>query len=527
MVITSSKTSPIELEVFNKLFASASEEMGIVLRRSAFSPNIRERCDFSCAVFDAKGELVSQASHIPVHLGAMPETVKTVLPMFDWEDGDIVITNDPFSGGTHLPDITLIQPVFYRNELIFFLVVRAHHADVGGKFAGSMAVTTHIDEEGIRITPTKLCKKGKLDESFFKNLLSSLRNPVEREGDFRAQVASLKRGKERILELCEKYGIKKLKSVCEELKLYSERAMRKLISSLPRGEAEFVDFMEGDGISEEDIPIKATVRIKEDSVEVSFLGTHPQVKGSINAPRAVTSSAVYYVFICLLYTLGEYPINQGCFNPISIVTEKGSLVDARYPAAVAGGNVETSQRIVDVVFGALSKLVPELVPAGSCGSMNNIAIGNKKFAYYETIGGGMGASSKGHGLSGVHTHMTNTLNTPVEALEHEYPLRIEEYSIRWGTGGRGKHTGGDGLVRSYVLLEDADVTLLTERRRHAPYGLLGGENGATGQNLLVKKDGSVVKLPSKVNLHLKKGEKVIIYTPSGGGYGEPPQSVQD
>jgi len=510
----------IELEIFNKLFSSIAEEMGIVLRRSAFSPNIRERCDFSCAIFDATGELVSQASHIPVHLGAMPETMKRILPLFEWKQGDIVITNDPFCGGTHLPDVTLIKPVFFNSKLKFFLINRAHHADIGGKFAGSMAVSTSIEEEGIRITPRYLYKEGSLDEKFFKCLISSLRNPHERYGDFNAQIASLRRGEQRLLEMLKAYGEARLEEACFSLKKYSETAMRSLLREIPKAKSEFEDFLDDDGVGTKDIAIRVRVEVLEDEVIVDFSKSDPQVRGCVNAPVAVTQSCVYYVFLCLLNTKGEYPINHGCFKPIKIITKSGTIVDAEYPSAVAGGNVETSQRIVDAILGALSEVVPELIPAASCGSMNNIAIGNESFAYYETIAGGMGARPGKDGLSAVHTHMTNTLNTPVEALEHEYPIVIEEYRIRNGSGGKGKFRGGDGLVRSFLFLQDCSVTILSERRLRCPYGLFGGEPGKCGENWLIKADGKRVKLDPKVNLHLKKGDKIVMLTPGGGGWGK-------
>ncbi len=512
------RTLAIELEIFNKLFSAIAEEMGIVLRRSGFSPNIRERCDFSCAIFDKKGELVAQASHIPVHLGAMPETMKHLVGRFDWKDGDVIITNDPFTGGTHLPDITLVKPVFFKGALEFFLIARAHHADVGGKYAGSMAVSTHIDEEGVRISPTYLFKEGELQEDFFHSLISKLRNPEEREGDFRAQIASLFRGEKRLKELITKYGLEKVLEMAGELKAYSQKAMQELIKSLPEGVYSFEDYLDDDGCGTEDILIKAQIIIKDNKIVVDFRGSAPQVKGSINAPRAVTEAAVYYVFLCLLNTLGDFPINHGCFSPIEIITEPGTVVDAVYPAAVSGGNVETSQRIVDVLLGALSSACPELIPAASCGSMNNVAIGNDSFAYYETIGGGMGGRPGKPGLSGVHTHMTNTLNTPVEALEHDYPLRIVRYSLRKNSGGKGKFPGGEGIVREYYFCTDATVTLLTERRKYSPYGLFGGEAGAKGENFVITLSGEKKALPGKVNLEVKKGERLVISTPGGGGY---------
>ena len=510
----------IELEIFNNLFSAIADEMGIVLRRSAFSPNIRERCDFSCAIFDEKGELVAQASHIPVHLGAMPETMKSILPLFEWKPGDVIITNDPFCGGTHLPDITLIKPIFFKNDLAFFLIVRAHHADVGGKYAGSMAVATHIEEEGILIRPTYLIKEGKIQKDFIENLLAKLRNPQEREGDFNAQIASLLRGEVRLNEMYKKYGLPKLKEIIDELKNYSQRAMEKILEKVPPGNYSFIDYLDDDdGLEEENIPIEVEIRFKEKKAIVDFSKSASQVKGCVNAPKAVTYSAVYYVFLSLLNTLGEYPINQGCFRPIEIITKPGTIVSATYPSAVAAGNVETSQRIVDTLLGALSQAFPDLIPSASCGTMNNIAIGNEKFAYYETIGGGMGGRPGKEGLSGVHTHMTNTLNTPVEALEHDYPIRIERYAIRENSGGKGKYRGGNGLIREYTFLEACSVTILSERRKTSPYGLFGGEPGKRGENLLIREENKIF-LPGKINLQVKKGDRIIIMTPGGGGWGK-------
>jgi len=508
----------IELEIFNKILASVAEEMGIVLRRSAFSPNIRERRDFSCAIFDKNAELIAQASHIPVHLGAMPLTMKFILPQFDWHEGDIVITNDPYQGGTHLPDITLIKPVFIKKELCFFLINRAHHADVGGKYPGSMAVAEHIEQEGILIRPSKI------DDDFLTDLLSKLRNPSERKGDLNAQLFSLVRGEKRLLEIVKRYGLKKVLNMSEALKAYTKEAMCYLIKNLPQGKYSFTDYLDDDGIDAKNITISVEVEIKNKNVRVDFSKSASQVKGSVNAPRAVTEAAVYYVFLSLLNTIGDYPINHGCFSPISILTKPATVVDAQYPAAVAAGNVETSQRIVDVLLGALANALPNLIPAASCGTMNNIAIGGihpktgEEFTYYETIGGGMGARPQKDGLSGVHTHMTNTLNTPIEAIEHDYPFLIEAYYLRDNSGGRGRFKGGDGLVRIYRFLSSCSVTILSERRSHAPYGLRGGETGKTGENIFIS-EGKVMKLPSKINFKVKDGDKLIVKTPGGGGWG--------
>ncbi len=509
-----------ELEIFNKLLSSVAEEMGVVLRRSSFSPNIRERADFSCAIFDERGELVSQASHIPVHLGAMPETMKVLLPLFEWKEGDVVITNDPFHGGTHLPDITLVKPVFYKKELLFFLLVRAHHSDVGGKIPGSMGLSETIEEEGVRILPAYLYREGKLKEEFLKGLIQQMRNPSEREGDLKAMISSLERGEKRILELLSRYGKKILFSAIEELKNYTERAFLELLKRMKKGVFIFTDYLDGDGLEEKLIPIKVKVEITSERVVCDFSDNPQQVRGPVNAPRAVTVSSVYYVFISLLNTLGEFPINHGLFRNIEVITKPGTILSAEYPAAVSGGNVETSQRIVDVLLGALHKALPNLIPAASCGTMNNISFGNSQIAYYETIGGGMGARPGKDGLSAVHTHMTNTMNTPIEALENIYPVRIERYAIRRSSGGEGKYRGGDGIIREYLFLEPLTVSLLTERRRTAPYGLRGGFDGKPGKNYLIR-NGKREELSDKCTFEVKEGDRVIIETPGGGGFGKP------
>lgn len=509
----------LELEIFNKLFTSVPEEMGIILRYSSFSPNIRERADFSCAIFDEKGELLAQASHIPVHLGAMPETIREILPLFDWSEGDMVITNDPYRGGTHLPDITLIKPVFFGNRPCFYLIIRAHHADVGGKYPGSMGPVEHIKDEGILIEPTLIFHRGRLNRDLFEEIISSMRNPTERCGDFKAMFSALDRGEIRLRELINKYGIETLISAGSALKNYTEKAILHLFKKTKSGTYYAVDYMDCDGYGNEDIPIRVTLTVNFDGVKLDFTQSADQVRGPLNAPRGVTVSAVYYVFISLLKTLGDFPINHGLFRRIEISTRRGSILDAEYPAPVSGGNVETSQRVVDVILKALAEAIPELVPAGSCGTMNNITFGRDDFAYYETIGGGMGARPGKDGLSAVHCHMTNTLNTPIEALEQLYPVKILRYSIRRGSGGEGKYRGGDGLIREFLFEEDLIVTLLTERRRHAPYGLWGGNSGKVGQNILIR-DGKEIELPGKTIIEVKKGDRLVIMTPGGGGWGK-------
>lgn len=508
-----------ELEIFNKLLSSVAEEMGEVLRRSAFSPNIRERADFSCAIFDARGELLSQASHIPVHLGAMPETMKVLLPLFEWKEGDVIITNDPFCGGTHLPDITLVKPYFYKGELLFFLLVRAHHSDVGGKFPGSMGLCETIEDEGVRIIPSYLYQRGLFQEALFRELLKRMRNSFEREGDFKAMVSALKRGEMRLSELLTRYGKETLLSATEALKNYTEKAFLEVLKKMKKGLYTATDYLDGDGFDAEDIPIRVKVEIKEEGIICDFSESPPQTRGPVNAPRAVTVSAVYYVFISLLNTLGEFPINHGLFRRIEVITKPGTMVSAEYPSAVSAGNVETSQRIVDVLLLALHEAIPDLIPAASCGSMNNVSFGNGEMAYYETMGGGMGARPGKDGLSAVHTHMTNTMNTPVEILEQVFPVRIERYAIRRGSGGEGLFRGGDGIIREYLFLEPLTVSLLTERRKRGPYGLKGGLEGKAGKNYLLR-DGQRVELPAKCTIKVMEGDRIIVETPGGGGWGK-------
>ncbi len=506
----------VEITIFNALLAAVAEEMGIVLQKSAFSANIKERRDFSCAVFDGKGRLIAQAAHIPVHLGAMPYTLAAVRETLTLEPGDVVITNDPYAGGTHLPDITLIKPVFAGDELAFYLTVRAHHADVGGKTPGSMPLATHIAEEGVLIPPTKLFEAGRLNEPFWKEFLARVRNPAEREGDLQAQLASLKRGEVRLQELINRYGLSFLKERLAMLLDYSARLMRALIREIPDGEYYFEDYLDDDGLDKEPIPLRVKITVKGEEVILDFRDSAPQVKTGLNAVRSVTCAAVYYVFFSL--ARGEIPHNQGAFTPIKILTRPETVLDALYPAPVAVGNVETSQRVVDVVLGALAQAIPEQIPAASCGSMNNFAFGNEDFTYYETIAGGMGGRPGLPGLSGVHTHMTNTLNTPVEALERDYPVLVEKYSLRARSGGSGKFRGGEGLVRRMRFLAPVTVTILSERRRFAPYGLFGGQSGRRGQNILFRQ-GKKKILPGKVVLEVEPGDVIEIRTPGGGGWG--------
>ncbi len=513
--------SAIELTVFYRLFASVAEEMGIVLQRSAFSPNIKERRDFSCALFDAQGHLLAQAAHIPVHLGALPDTIAEVRKNLSLLPGDVVITNDPYHGGTHLPDITLIQPVFLDEELAFFLAVRAHHADVGGRHPGSMGLTRHIEEEGVLIPPTKLFEKGNFNHRFWEDFLRRVRGREEREGDLRAQLAALKRGEERLLELVRRYGKDRLHRGGQALQDYSERYMREIIKEIPPGSYFFEDFLDDDGQGGPPVPIRVRIENLGEEVIVDLRDSAPQLETGLNAVRSVTRAAVFYVFLCL--SGGLLPPNQGALKPLKVLTKPGTVVDAIYPAPVAGGNVETSQRIVDALLGALAQALPDRIPAASCGSMNNLAFGgrqgDREFVYYETMGGGMGGRPGASGLSGVHTHMTNTLNTPVEALEQAFPVMIERYALRERSGGQGRYRGGDGLIRRFRFLSQVTVSLLTERRRLAPYGLQGGQAGKRGQNILYNREGHKRLLPGKITLELHPGEILEIRTPGGGGYG--------
>ena len=514
--------SAIELTVFYALFSSVAEEMGTVLQRSALSPNIKERRDFSCALFDGKGRLLAQAAHIPVHLGALPDTVAEIRKAFELRPGDVIITNDPYRGGTHLPDLTLIKPVFVKDELSFFLAVRAHHADVGGKHPGSMSLTRHIEEEGVLIPPTKLLAEGEFNHKFWDHFLSRVRGREEREGDLRAQLAALRRGEARLRELIARCGLAELRNKGEELQAYSERYMREIVKGIPPGLYFFEDYLDDDGLNSERIAIRVSLESLGEEVIVDFRDSAPQLETGLNAVRSVTKAAVFYVFLCL--SGGLIPPNQGALRPLKILTKPGTVVDAVYPAPVAGGNVETSQRIVDALLGALAQALPEHIPAASCGSMNNLAFGGnfegRDFVYYETIGGGMGGRPGAPGLSGLHTHMTNTLNTPIEALEQELPVVVERYSLRERSGGKGKFRGGDGLVRRFRFTAPAKVSLLTERRKLAPYGLFGGEPGKRGQNIYFDRHGRKHLLPGKVTLEVKAGEVIEIRTPGGGGYGK-------
>ncbi len=510
--------NPIELSIFSSRMAAICGEMGACLRQAAFSPNIRDRLDFSCAVFDVDGELCAQAAHIPVHLGSMAFAMRGIVGQASWNPGDILILNDPYQGGTHLPDITVISPLFVNGVLVGFVANRAHHADIGAHTPGSMPVSKSLDEEGLLISPTLLYRAGHLDKTEWVRLLDSTRSPRQAAGDFNAQIAANRRGLQRLQHLVEQTGVAVYRSALAELNDYGERLARSTLRGIPDGRYSFQDVMDDDGAGNTDIPIKVTINCRDGLIDADFDGTASQVGGNVNCPVSVTAAAVFYVFRCLMpvYT----PDCAGVFRCIRLSAPAGSVVNAQYPAAVAAGNVETSTRIVDVMIGALEQALPGRMPAASHGSMNNIAMGGfnagSAWDYYETIGGGMGAAATHSGLSAVQTHMTNTLNSPIEALEMQYPLRVSEYAIRNGSGGAGENCGGNGIIREYTFLENACATLLTERRCHRPWGVAGGQPGLSGCNSLNGK-----LLPGKIFLELKAGDRLKIESAGGGGYGRP------
>ncbi len=517
---------PVRLEVFRQLFAAAAGEMGGVLQRSSHSPNIKERRDFSCALFDPQGRMVAQAAHIPVHLGAMPLSVRSCLERLELREGDVAVLNDPFRGGTHLPDVTMVSPVHVDGELTGFAASRAHHADVGGMSPGSMPLSRELYQEGLVVPPLKLVEAGERNEAVWELILANVRTPEERAGDLRAQVAANERGEERLRALCRRHGTDEVSRFMEGLQAYAARVTRRLISDLPDGRYAFDDRLDDDGVTEEPVEIRVQITVEGERAVVDFTGSAEQRRGGVNAVYAITVSATYYAFRALIDE--DVPSNSGGLDPVEIVAPEGTVVNARPPAAVAGGNVETSQRITDVLLGALARACPDRVPAASQGTMNNVTVGGRDpergrpFAYYETVAGGTGAGPWGDGASAVHSHMTNTLNTPVEALEFAYPLRVRRYEVRDGSGGDGARSGGDGVRRDLEMLAPARVTLLTERRRFPPYGLQGGRPGETGRNL--RKSGPEAgweELPGKCSLEMEAGERLRVETPGGGGHGEP------
>ncbi len=515
---------PATLEVLRHAFTFVPEEMGQVLRRTSYSPNIKERMDASCALFDARGLMVAQAEHIPVHLGSMPLAIEVVRRALrePLEEGDQVILNDPYQGGSHLNDITLIRPIFQEGGIVAYVVNKAHHADVGGVAPGSMPAGSRVlQEEGVVISPTRLLLRGVVSPVIAERVRRGMRNPEERMGDLRAQAAANNVGARRFLGLLEKYGLDTFQAWADAIMAYSERRFLAALSSAPSGTFEGEDLLDDDGVFDRPLTIRARVNIGARGVEVDFSGTQPQAEGNLNAPYSVTLSSVYYALRCLLDPSG--PPNAGAWARIHVKAPEGCLLNPVKPAAVAAGNVETSQRIVDVLFLALRDALPDRVPAQSQGTMNNVLVGGRgergDFAYYETIAGGEGALPYRNGMSGVQTHMTNTMNTPVEALEVAYPLRVEEYRLREGSGGAGRFRGGLGVRRALRFLgERGTLSIISDRRRHRPQGLAGGAAGSPGRNLLVR-EGKEMELPSKVTMGLRRGDLVVVETPGGGGWG--------
>jgi N-methylhydantoinase B len=521
---------PVRLEVYRSLLTALAEEMGATLRRSAYSPNIKERRDYSCALFDGTGETVAMGDHMPVHLGAMPMSVRSALDdLGPLARGDVAALNDPFRGGTHLPDITLVAPVHVADEAepLAYLAARAHHADVGGMAAGSMPLAREVYQEGLRIPPVRLVAGGRRAEDVWRMVLANVRTPAERAGDLDAQLAALVAGERRLRELVERRGEAEIRSAMAGLLEYGDRLLRAGIDRIPDGVYEAEDVMEDDGVGNDLLPIRLRLVISGEEARADFSGSAPQARGGINAVEAITTSATRYALrVVVERLLGQpLPAGGGTMAALTLWIPPGTILSARPPASVAGGNVETSQRITDVALLALAKAVPAIAAAQSQGTMNNLTIGGldprtgAPFAYYETMAGGMGGGADGPGLSGVHVHMTNSLNTPVEALEHAYPFRVRRYSLRRGTGGRGRHPGGDGVRRDIELQADGDVSLLTERRRTAPRGLAGGGDGAVGRNVLIR-DGDERELPSKTTLPARAGDILSIRSPGGGGWGE-------
>ncbi len=507
----------VSLEVARNRLAAIAGEMGSVLRRTAYSPNIKERADCSAAVFVPSGEMLAQAEHIPVHLGSMPASVAAVLDGFGngVEPGVQYAVNDPYAGGTHLNDLTLVRPIHVGGRLVGWAANRAHHADVGGEAPGSMpAHAVHVDQEGHRVAPMPAVRNGEWLDEFLEPFLEATRTPAERLGDLSAQLGANEAGAARLAALAEA-DLDGFEALAGELLAYGERRMRAAIGALPDGEYAFTDFMEwGDA----DVPIAVTVEVAGSALHADFTGSAPQVEGNINAVEAVTRSCLYYAV--RVATDPSIPANGGCYRPISLSVPHGSIVNPEPPAAVAAGNVETSQRIADVLLGALAEAAPDRVPAASQGTMNNVLIGNDDFAYYETIAGGQGARPGRNGQSGIHTGMTNTKNTPIESLETHYPFRVLRYSLRRGSGGTGLYRGGDGIEREIEFLTAASVSLMGERRRNRPYGLAGGGLGAAGEDWLIR-NGSTERLPGKVTFEVTPGDRLLVRTPGGGGWGRP------
>ncbi len=520
----------VTLEVFRHLFQALAEEMGAALRRASYSPNIKERRDYSCALFDADARPVAMGDHMPVHLGAMPMSVTAALDeLGPLGDGDVALLNDPFRGGTHLPDLTTIRAVHGPDgALLGYVAARAHHSDVGGITPGSMPLAREIVQEGLRIPPVLLVRGGRPQDDVRRMILANVRTPEERAGDLDAQLAALHTGRTRLLDMVERRGARAVLRAMTDLVDYADRLLEAGLERIPDGTWVGEDALEDDGFGSGPIAIRVALHVDGGRATVDFTGSSAQVPGGVNAVAAITSSATRYALRCVAEHLlaVEMPAGGGSLRSVRLVLPEGSVVNARPPASVAAGNVETSQRITDALFRALAAALPDLMPALSQGTMNNTTVGGidprsgAPFAYYETVGGGQGGGPGGAGLSGVHVHMSNSLNTPVEALEHAYPFRVTQYGLRRGTGGEGLHRGGDGLRRDLELLGEARVTLLTERRRHGPSGAAGGADGAPGANVLIR-DGTEKSLDGKVTFEARAGDVVSVRSPGGGGWGTP------
>jgi N-methylhydantoinase B len=518
---------PTRLEIFKNLYHSVAEEMGAALRRVAFSPNIKERRDYSCAVFNAAGKVLAMGDHMPVHLGSMPMSVAAAIAAMKLAPGDVALLNDPYAGGTHLPDLTMVMPVYLTGGRapMFFVANRAHHADVGGAQAGSMGLAQEVFQEGLRIPPVRILSGGKVCRDILEMILANVRTPREREGDLTAQIGACRIGERRLAEIVAKYGRREVETYGRHLLEYSARMTRAVLRGIPDGTYRGEDCLDDDGIGPGPLPIRVTIRIRGERAEVDFTGSAPQCAGSVNAVAAIAESAVYYVFRCLLDE--QVPATSGLLEPIRVIAPEGTIVNARPPAAVAGGNVETSQRMVDTLLRALSRAIPARIPAASQGTMNNFTLGGADprfggapFAYYETTAGGMGARPGKDGISGIHTHMTNSLNTPIEVLEHAYPVRVRRYGLRRGSGGAGEFRGGEGIIKEIELLTPAQVGFLCDRRKFGPYGLAGGKSGAPGKNQLIV-NGKTRMLPSKCSFYADSGAILRLETPGGGGWGKP------
>ena len=521
--MSTASVQQVELEIMRLMLVAATEQMGHTLARVAYSANIKERRDFSCALFTPTGELLCQAAHVPVHLGSMPASVATALKALTIEPGDVILLNDPFAGGTHLPDITMISPVCVEDRIVALACNRAHHADVGGMTSGSMPTSTSIFHEGLRIPPVKWIAGGVENEAVTAMLLANVRTPDERVGDLRAQQSANEVGARAVRELLDRYGENAFVALSQSLLEYAQRIMHHTIAGIPDGTYRFTDVMDGDGVTDEPVPIAVTLTVKEDHVTVDFAGSAEAVAGCINCPAAVTHSAVYYVFAALVGD--RLPHNAGANQPIDIRIPDNCVLNAQFPSAVVAGNVETSQRVVDVVLGALAEAIPDRVCAAGAGTMSSVSLGGRNprtgepFTYYETVGGGMGATTHSPGASAVQTHMTNTMNTPIEALEMTFPLRITQYAVAHDTGGAGQHPGGDGIVREIEALTEMDGALLADRHHHRPWALPGGSAGTNGTASIIETDGTDRPIPPKSSLHLQPGQRLRITTPGGGGAG--------